>query len=145
MLPISLKYTPLSKQSKHQWDASKFRLFDSNNASEATKKKRYSEHLYPADLLNLNSSFEQHLVADQKQATFDFAPDPKQHITLDSSTTSIDASRGGGCADPTTDAFYAMQYMTSRPPPNGLVRGVQIMDAGRQRRRNVAGVRFSSQ
>jgi hypothetical protein len=116
MLPITLNYTPLSKQTKHQWDTSKFRLFDSNNASVATKKKRSSEHFYPADLLNLNSSFDQHL-ADQKQATFDFAPDPKL-ITLDSSTTSIDASRGGG-ADPTTDAFYAMQYMTRRPL-NGL-------------------------
>jgi len=135
MLPISLNYKPLSKQTKHQWDASKFRLFDSTNATIAPKKKRNSEHFYPADLLNLNSSFEQHL-ADHKQATFDLAPDPKL-ITLDSSTTSIDASRG---ADPTSDSFYAMQYMTSRPL-NGL-RGAQIMDAGRQRRRNGAGVKF---
>ena len=73
-----------------------------------------------------------------KQATFDIAPDPKL-ITLDSSTTSIDASQGAA-ADPTSDAFYAMQYMTSKPL-NGL-RGAQIIDAGRQRRRNVAGVRF---
>jgi hypothetical protein len=137
MLPISLNYTPLSKQTKHQWESSKFRLFDSTNASIASKKKRNSEHFYPADLLNLNSSFEHHL-SDQKQATFDIAPDPKL-ITLDSSTTSIDASRGAA-ADPTSDAFYAMQYMTSRPL-NGM-RGTQIMDAGRQRRRNVAGVRF---
>jgi len=28
LLPTSIHYTPISKQTKHQWDTTKFRLFD---------------------------------------------------------------------------------------------------------------------